>query len=108
MAEDLRGLTGRDDVVVFGGSDVVPHDLRVAADRGLRAALGGTATSLNLRTAIAWLERLPHPTVSGNRDHTAWKTWAAENSRPDRYDRLPLTDAQVVDFVRRSRAPTHP
>ena len=104
MAGDLRGLTGRDDVVVFGGSNVVPQDLRVAADRGLRASLGGTATSLNLRTAIAWLERLPHPTVSGNRDHATWKTWAAENSKPDRYDRLPLTDSQVIDFVRQLKS----
>ena len=46
-------------------------------------SLGGTATSLNLRTAIAWLERTSAPTVSGNRDHATWKTWAAENSKPD-------------------------
>ena len=103
MHQDLGELAGRDDVVIFGGSDAVPEDLRVAADRGLRTALGGTTTSLNLRTAIAWLERLPTPRISGNRRHEAWKAWASTASRAEVYDRQPLTDTQVLAFVRVAR-----
>jgi len=103
MAQDLNQLDGRDDVVIFGGSDAVPTELRVPADRGLRAALGGTATSLNLRTAIAWVNRLPAPTISGNRDHAAWRTWASTTSQAEVYNRQTLSDLQVLDFVLNAR-----
>lgn len=104
MAADLKCLSGRADVVVFGGSQDVPADVRLPADRQLRSVLGGTATSLNLRTARAWIERLPHARIEGHRDHPAWRDWVSSARRQDSYDRQPVSDAQVSDFVQRSRA----
>jgi hypothetical protein len=106
MATDLKSLSGRADVVVFGGSQEVPEDVRIPADRQLRPALGGTATSLNLRTARAWIDRLPSACIEEHRDHQAWRDWASSTRRPDVHDRKPVSDAEVIDFVQASLATT--
>lgn len=100
MTDDLNKLDMRDDVVVFGGSAAVPKHLRVPADRGLRASLGGTSGSLNLRTANAWINSLPAPTLVGNREHEEWKNWVRAMSRPESYDRVQMSDADILNFLR--------
>lgn len=100
MTDDLNKLDMRDDVVVFGGSAAVPNHLRVPADRGLRAALGGTSGSLNLRTASAWVNSLPAPTLVGQRDHAEWRKWVEETRKPESYSRMPMSDADILDFLR--------
>ena len=61
----LVDLTSSDDVLMFGGSATsIPAERRVAPDLGLRPYLGGTANSLNIRTAIAWFSRLQVPILT--------------------------------------------
>lgn len=103
MAEDLAALSGRDDVVVFGGSKDVPAELRIPADSALRAVLGGTSGSLNVRTAKAWIKSLASPTVVGHRDHHQWRAWVAKVRQPEVYSRAPMTDAGVVNFIKEVR-----
>lgn len=104
MADDMVALAGRTDVVVFGGSRDVPPQVRIPADRQLRQSLGGTTTSLNLRTAIAWLKLLPEPRINGSLQHPEWRAWVDASRSRDSYDRRPMTDAQVAHFIRNLRA----
>lgn len=104
MAPRLAHFADRPDVVIFGGSVAVPPALRIPADRGLRKALGGTSTSLNLRTASAWFELLPEPELACHRDHAGWTAWVAGAREPDNYDRTRLTDGAVQAFVMKLHA----
>lgn len=103
MAEDLAAFRGRDDVIVFGGSQDLPAELRIPADTALRAVLGGTSGSLNVRTAKAWINSLASPTVVGHRDHHQWRDWVAKVRRPEVYRRARMTDAEVVNFIHEVR-----
>jgi len=89
--------------LVFGGSPDTPESLRVRADRNLRAALGGTVTSLNLRAAIRWLEIADGsaPTSAGVR--RAWDAWARDVHQPETYDRRPLPDANIRALIQEMR-----
>lgn len=100
MAADLSAMENRRDVVVFGGSADVPAHLRIPADQGLRAALGGTTGSLNLRTAVAWIEGLRAPTLVGQRDHIEWRNWVQETRKPESYNRTTMSDADILSFLR--------
>ena len=100
MTDDLNKLDMRDDVVVFGGSAAVSKHLRIPADHGLRTALGGTSGSLNLRTATAWVTSLPAPTLVGNREHEKWRNWVRATRKPESYNRVPMSDADILDFLR--------
>jgi hypothetical protein len=104
MVSTLAPAADRRDVVIFGGSDAIPPGLRIPADRGLRKALGGTATSLNLRTARAWFDLLPAPNLALYRQHAGWTAWATSARKPDNYDRTPLTDDAVQAFVKKVHA----
>ncbi|MDQ0770257.1 aryl carrier-like protein [Pseudarthrobacter defluvii] len=108
MAEDLAALKGRDDVVIFGGSKDVPGELRIPADAALRGKLGGTSGSLNVRTANAWIARLDSPNLVGQRNNGRWRAWVDEVRRPEVYERKPMTDDDVLAFIRevRLREPT--
>lgn len=99
MADDLNSLGEREDVVVFGGSPAVLAHLRMPADGGLRPALGGTSGTLNLRTAIAWIQSLKTPTLVGHRHHHEWREWVAKTRKPEKYSRIPVSDADVHNFI---------
>lgn len=101
MAEDVTAFQGRSDVVIFGGSRDVPDHLRIPADRRLRSALGGTAGSLNLRTAVAWIEGLSGRDWRGRRESPEWRAWVEEKSgAPEKYDRTTVPDVDVINFIR--------
>ena len=108
LAPEILLLANREDVLVIGGSQELPKHMRLPADRGLLSTFGGTATSLNARTAVAWLERLESPTLVSDEARASWASWAAKVRRADVYDRQPLSDQGVVDFIRhlREREPT--
>jgi hypothetical protein len=103
MAEDLAAFKGRDDVVIFGGSKDVPGELRIPADAALRAKLGGTSGSLNVRTANAWIARLDSPALLGQRNNARWRAWVEEVRCPEVYERKPMTDSDVLAFIREVR-----
>lgn len=103
MVDDLKGMDKREDVVVFGGSPDIPGHIRIPADRGLRAALGGTTGSLNMRSAIVWVKGLNSPTLVGQRDHNEWRNWVRQARKPESYNRTLISDADVLKFVQDAR-----
>ncbi|MFI9812278.1 hypothetical protein [Saccharothrix variisporea] len=95
------------DVLLIGGSaddDTIDGVHHVPADGALRKALGGTLTGLNARMAATWLAQceegdLLSPSTSGS-----WERWVQRYAHPERYNRTPMTDAEVKAFIRASVA----
>jgi len=92
------GATPGDHLLV-GGSTEVPGLTRLRSDLGLRHALGGTAVSLNLRMAEAWLLGLSEPKLTDELRMERWVKWAEGARRTERYDREAMTDALVLEFI---------
>ena len=100
LDEDLTQLAATPgDHLLVGGSREVPGLTRLRSDIGLRHKLGGTAMSLNLRMAEAWLKALTEPKLSDTLTMSRWMTWADGARRTEHYDRQPLSDAQVLEFI---------
>ncbi len=91
-------------VLVVGGSEAVAPALRLPADAKLRSALGGTLGALNMRTAVAWMERLPSTVIDSPRHRELWRNWAEGAGRLERHERVPLGDQEVMEAVRLIRA----
>lgn len=87
-------------VLVIGGSAAIAPTLRLPADASLRSALGGTLGALNMRTAVAWMERLTTTMIDSSRDRESWYNWTTSVGRHERYDRTPLSDQEVLEAVR--------
>lgn len=108
MAPDLRRLgTLGAEALLIGGSQEFPGLARLRTDATLRDALGGTLTSLNVRMAAAWLERCSTTRLTSPETHKAWQSWASQVAKQERYDRKPMTDEAVIEFIRNSLA-LHP
>jgi len=103
IATDLLATLGPSDLLVFGGSKEVPDEMRIPADRSLRRALGGTVTSLNARAATQWLSLAGGDSPFGDRARGRWRDWAEEARHHEKYDRTPLTDSAVLDYVGKLR-----
>lgn len=100
MASDLNCLRDRDDVLVFGGADIIPPHQRIRADLGLRRALGGTATSINLRMATAWASRLNGGQLVSERIRAEWEAWAHKVRVVETYNRQSLTDDALIALIK--------
>lgn len=87
------------DTVVIGGSAELEATVRLPADAGLRAALGGTRTSLNVRMAAAWLRACHNGQLASEATQDAWRQWAGASSRVERYQRAAMSDDEVREFV---------
>jgi hypothetical protein len=105
IATDLTNRVGSDELLVFGGSKEIPDDTRIASDRALRRALGGTTTSLNVRMAIQWL-RLSQQRAFSPHATRAWLAWADRERHREIYNRQQLSDDGVLDFIDALRART--
>jgi hypothetical protein len=105
MSADLEALGRRgDDVLLIGGAADVPGITRLPADRGLRSALGGTATGLTMRMAQHWLGGLTRPSLTCAMRMEEWRNWADEVRRDESWARQPLDDREVLQFIREARA----
>jgi hypothetical protein len=91
------------DCLLVGGARDIAGIPRIASDKRLRSHFGGTTTGLNIRTAIAWMERLDGPSLHSQPMQDSWHSWASTVLRPERYDRKPMTDEQVLAFVDEAR-----
>ncbi|GAB3446531.1 hypothetical protein GCM10027517_28910 [Phycicoccus ginsengisoli] len=101
MEPDLVALGEHSgDYLLVGGHRDIAGLKRMPADLGLRAALGGTASSLNARMARAWLEGLDGPELTSVNRKRTWAEWSANVRRLERYDRSRMSDAQVTAYVR--------
>ena len=99
VGQQLLEDTAPSDVLVFGGSKEICNSVRVPSDRSLRRALGGTVTSLNVRSATQWLSLSDggDPFTSAARDR--WRTWSHEKRHREVFDRKPMSDSAVLAFV---------
>ncbi|QYN37782.1 hypothetical protein K1T35_11385 [Pseudonocardia sp. DSM 110487] len=105
MSADLEALGRRsDDVLLVGGAGDIPGITRLPADRGLRAALGGTSTGLTTRMAHRWLAGLTRPSLTCSARMGEWRTWADDARRDESWARQPLDDLEVLQFIREARA----
>ncbi|ADB29941.1 hypothetical protein Kfla_0829 [Kribbella flavida DSM 17836] len=111
LEADLLALAQRgSDCLLVGGARDIAGLPRLASDRRLRSHLGGTITGLNMRTAIAWLERLDGYSLHSDSLQDAWNTWASTVLRSENYERATVGDEEVLTFIREARAanPTLP
>ncbi|MBS2963841.1 hypothetical protein KGA66_12345 [Actinocrinis puniceicyclus] len=92
------------DTVVIGGSAGLSATVRLPADAGLRSTLGGTRTSLNVRMAAAWLHNCRDGQLASASNLDAWQSWVSNASRVERYDRAPISDDEVREFIAKELA----
>ncbi|MGW5258160.1 hypothetical protein ACWERW_35435 [Streptomyces sp. NPDC004012] len=103
MHRDLVALAATgSDAVLIGGACEVEGVLRVPANAALRHALGGTRTTLNVRMAATWLEHCTPGRLITSTAQARWNDWAEQVARPERYERRPMTDEAVIDFIEQS------
>lgn len=107
MAGALGEKSANPPTLVFGGSDLIDPTIRVPSNRSLRRALGGTATSLNVRMAIQWLRLAATTGLTSTETHSRWQTWCDSASSPDNYDRAPLSDEAIAAFIHALRRSDH-
>ena len=89
------------DILLVGGSRPVEGLERLAPRLDLRSVLGGSATSLNTRMAMRWLELLePGEHLASSRARRAFDDWATEVARVERFDRAPMSDDEVRSEIR--------
>lgn len=102
---DLETLANRNaEVTIFGAHRDFPSATTIRPDKSLRSSLGGTVTSLNQRMAIQWLSVRPAGDALGSTRHArAWRQWAADEQRPETYDRQRMDDDAVARWIRRVR-----
>ncbi|MFJ9544155.1 hypothetical protein ACIRPX_44100 [Streptomyces sp. NPDC101225] len=91
------------DVVLIGGARDLDGVLRVPANAALRHALGGTLTSLNVRTAATWLEHCTPGRLITPAAQARWDAWATQAARPERYTRTPVSDETVISFIQETK-----
>mgnify|MGYP001149455126 CR=1 FL=1 len=101
MDQDLVALANQGgDYLLVGGWRTITGLPRLPVDRDLRQALGGTVSSLGLRMARRWMatrsrsHRLFDPV-----DHQRWTQWAASVRKPEKYDRTPRTDVELMEII---------
>ncbi|MFJ1749959.1 hypothetical protein ACIOJD_27510 [Streptomyces sp. NPDC088116] len=105
MEEELLALGALEgEALLIGGLREVPGVHRVRSDAGLRHALGGTLTSLNVRMAASWLEHSRVGSLTSPATQKAWNEWAAATMKPEQYNREPMSDEDVIVFIRREAA----
>lgn len=98
MHADLQALDPSV-ALVFGGAHSTPENSRIRSDRNLRAALGGTTTSLNTRMATRWLELAAGRVPTSPDVREDWDRWAQGAQRSEQYNRRPLTDAGIRQLL---------
>lgn len=101
MHADLESLGRRGgEVLLFGGGQDIEGIRRVPSDRALRMELGGTASSLNLRMARAWIAQQDDGVLYGSGSQRRWLKWVESVRHVEAYDRTPAEDETVISVIR--------
>lgn len=101
LGSEIKSLADQGgDVLMVGGAEDLEGVHRLPANAALRQPLGGTLTSLNARTAAAWLERCSDGNLLAVETQRTWEKWTQSSAQPERFTRKPLSDEQVVGFIR--------
>ena len=99
IGDDLLERLAPAELLVFGGSKEIPDGVRIASNRSLRRALGGTVTSLNVRAATQWLRLSSNAGLFTDRAHELWRDWSDQARHPEQSIRRPMSDRAVLAFV---------
>lgn len=100
MHRNLEELADRGgDLLLVGGAKTVEGLPRLPANMGLRRQVGGTASSITLRMARLWLAQRESRDIYHPQDAQRWSSWAGSVSNLERYDRQPISDAEVRAHV---------
>ncbi|MEU4517455.1 hypothetical protein AB0F52_01920 [Amycolatopsis sp. NPDC024027] len=92
------------DALLIGGSEDIPGVQRIRANGSLRKALGGTLTGLNARMASSWLTHCEDGRLTSPTTTEKWTRWVERSTHRETYNRTPMTDAEVKEFIRASAA----
>lgn len=102
MDDDLVCLAQRGgDLLLVGGARSIEGLPRLPSDRSLRANLGGTASSVTIRMARRWLQCHSGSALHDAKALAKWTTWASSVALVERYDRAPMTDADISALIKR-------
>jgi hypothetical protein len=104
LSQQLLDATAPSGLLVFGGSRDLSDSVRIHPDRSLRRALGGTVTSLNVRSAVQWLNLSGGDDLFGTAARERWRAWSREKRHHEIFDRKPVSDSAVLEFVAELRA----
>lgn len=105
LTGELRELgEGGADALLVGGAEDIDGVQRIPANGSLRRALGGTLTGLNARMAASWLEHCENGVLTSPATTQSWRRWVERSAHREKYDRTPMTDAEVRDYIRVSAA----
>ncbi|NYG07754.1 hypothetical protein BJ986_002241 [Phycicoccus badiiscoriae] len=104
VSQRLLRETAPIDLLVFGGSKEVCDSVRIPSDRALRRALGGTVASLNVRSAMQWLSLSDGEDPFTIAARGRWRDWSHEKRYREVFDRKPMSDSAVLEFVGELRA----
>lgn len=85
--------------LLVGGDCDIAGLTRLPPNKALRAALGGTASSLNLRMARQWLEMTGGRELLSGQTQGEWGRWCASVERQESYDRRRLSDDEIRRFI---------
>ena len=99
MGPSLGMLRERDDVLTFGGDDSTDFGNRIPANKRLSSALGGTAMTLNLRSAIKWIDLSDTASIFSELSHIRWRAWAETASIPEAIERIRQSDDDIKDWI---------
>lgn len=99
----IHRLADVSDLLVVGGSEAVPAQHRLPADGALRASLGGSMNSINIRMAVEWLRRLEKAELNSTVSGASWAEWANRVRKPTTYSRAVLGDDEVRSFIEQVR-----
>lgn len=105
LVPELQELAeGGGEGLVIGGAGKVDGVLRIPANGALRKSLGGTLTGLNARMAVSWLTQCDDAELMSPHTTGSWKRWMERSVQPERYNRVPMTDTEIKEFIRTSVA----
>lgn len=90
--------------LIVGGAYEVEGATRVAPSAALASYLGGTLASLNQRTALEWIRRIPSTNLVNADIHRAWESWAQTVAPRVVPKRAGVSDEAVRQFVGQIRA----
>ncbi|WP_182653712.1 hypothetical protein [Dietzia sp. CQ4] len=96
---DLIERTEPSQLLVFGGAANIPLENRVPADRQLRHALGGTLTSLNVRSASKWMELTTAVGAFSEDAHGLWREWTDESRKLEQHNRTAVPDKAILELI---------
>lgn len=101
MHDDLSAVAKHGgDHLLIGGWRNIDGMARLPANRELRHSLGGTVSTINLRTARRWMEQRSQPGLHSVEDARRWDRWARQVSRSEDYQRTPKSDQEIREIIR--------